>query len=63
MHGCASELQLKHVIIATGDADSGAPGAAVHKNQSAGVLDTTNSFVEKAQAQLDGARAKEIADI
>merc|ERR1719450_335189 len=45
------------------DEDSGAPDPAVYENQSGGVLDTMNSLLEKAQAQLDGARAKETADI
>lgn len=45
------------------DEDAGAPDPAVYENQSGGVLDTMNSLLEKAQSQLDGARAKETADI
>merc|ERR1719230_1828095 len=45
------------------DEDPGAPDPAVYENQSGGVLDTMNSVLEKAQQQLDSARAKETANI
>merc|ERR1719450_1850158 len=45
------------------DEDPGAPDPAVYENQSGGVLDTMNSVLEKAQAQLDAARNKETASI
>merc|ERR1719230_726288 len=45
------------------DEDPGAPDPAVYENQSGGVLDTMNSVLEKAQTQLDSARAKETANI
>jgi len=45
------------------DDDSGAPQAAAYSNQSGGIVDTLNDLLEKAQTQLDTARAKEEADI
>merc|ERR1719446_62330 len=45
------------------DDDSGAPQAAAYSNQSGGIVDTLNDLLEKAQAQLDTARAKEEQDI
>merc|ERR1719446_305836 len=45
------------------DDDSGAPQAAAYASQSGGVVDTLNDLLEKAQTQLDTARAKEEADI
>merc|ERR1719326_1072842 len=45
------------------DDDSGAPQAAAYTSSSGGVVDTLNDLLEKAQTQLDTARAKEEADI
>jgi len=45
------------------DDDTGAPEAAAFENQSGGVVDTLNSLLEEAQAQLDQARSTETADI
>merc|ERR1719446_316918 len=45
------------------DDDSGAPQAAAYTSQSGGVVDTLNDLLEKAQTQLDTARAKEEAEI
>merc|ERR1719446_233312 len=45
------------------DDDSGAPQAAAYSSSSGGVVDTLNDLLEKAQAQLDSARAKEEQDI
>jgi hypothetical protein len=43
--------------------DSGAPDPAVYENQSGGIIDTMNSLLEKAQANLDTARNTETANI
>merc|ERR1719191_1150034 len=45
------------------DDDSGAPQAAAYSSSSGGVVDTLNDLLEKAQTQLDTARAKEEADV
>lgn len=41
------------------DEDAGAPAAAVHENQSGGIVDTLEDLEEKAQTQLDAARKQE----
>merc|ERR1719163_1029035 len=43
------------------DQDTGAPAAAVYESHSGGILDTLAGLLEKAEAQLDEARAKETA--
>merc|ERR1719473_1248272 len=43
------------------DQDTGAPTAAVYESHSGGILDTLAGLLEKAEAQLDEARAKETA--
>merc|ERR1719163_1018119 len=43
------------------DEDTGAPAAAVYESHSGGILDTLAGLLEKAEAQLDEARAKETA--
>merc|ERR1719321_707090 len=45
------------------DDDAGAPQAAAYSSSSGGIIDTLNDLLEKAQTQLDTARAKEEADI
>merc|ERR1719426_305915 len=45
------------------DDDSGAPQAAAYSSSSGGVVDTLNDLLEKAQTQLDTARAKEEGDL
>jgi len=45
------------------DDDTGAPEAAAFSNQSGGVVDVLNDLLEKAQTQLDTARAKEETDV
>jgi len=42
-----------------GDADSGAPDAAVYESHSGGIVDTLNGLLEKAEAQLDAATKAE----
>jgi len=44
------------------DAD-GAPDPAAYENQSGGIIDTMNDLLEKAQTQLDSARATETANV
>merc|ERR1740138_343101 len=48
-------------LAQTGDEDEsvGAPAAAVYESHSGGILDTLAGLLEKAEAQLDEARAKE----
>merc|ERR1719282_1325539 len=41
----------------------GAPAAAVYENQSGNIVDTLQSLLEKAEAQLDNARKKETANL
>jgi len=43
--------------------DQGAPDPATYENQSGGIVDTMNSLLEKAQANLDNARNTETANI
>merc|ERR1719399_2174018 len=43
------------------DQSPGAPAAAVYESHSGGILDTLAGLLEKAEAQLDEARAKETA--
>merc|ERR1719183_3409354 len=43
------------------DEETGAPAAAVYESHSGGILDTLAGLLEKAEAQLDEARAKETA--
>merc|ERR1719478_965705 len=43
------------------DQDTGAPAAAVYESHSGGILDTLAGLLEKAESQLDEARAKETA--
>merc|ERR1719443_135015 len=45
------------------DDDSGAPDPAAYENQSGGIVDTMNDLLEKAQTQLDSARATETANV
>jgi len=45
------------------DEDTGAPAAPTYENQSGGVLDVLNDLLEKAQGELDKARAQETANI
>jgi hypothetical protein len=45
------------------DEDTGAPAAATYENQSGGILDVLNDLLEKAQGELDKARAQETANI
>ena len=48
----------------TDDLDTGAPAAAAaYENQSGGVLDVLNDFLEKAQGELEKASNHETADI
>merc|ERR1740138_128542 len=50
-------------LAQTGDEDEsvGAPAAAVYESHSGGILDTLAGLLEKAEDQLNGARAKETA--
>merc|ERR1719456_1555955 len=48
-------------LAQTSDDDTGAPAAAVYESHSGGILDTLAGLLEKAEAQLDEARAKETA--
>jgi len=50
-------------LVQTGDEadEAGAPAAAVYESHSGGLLDTLAGLKEKAEAQLDEARAKETA--
>merc|ERR1719498_826593 len=41
------------------DSDVGAPAGEVYASQSGGILNTLGDLLEKAEAQLDGARKKE----
>jgi chromosome segregation ATPase len=45
------------------DDDTGAPDPSVFESKSGGVLDVLNDVLEKAQTQLEGARAKEEGDL
>jgi len=56
--------KLTALIQSTNDDDSeGAPDPAAYENQSGGVVDTMNDLLEKAQAQLESARATETANV
>merc|ERR1719482_723232 len=61
----AADAQRLTALVQTNDADSegdvGAPAGAVYEGHSGGVLDTLGDLQEKAQGQLDDARAKETA--
>merc|ERR1719456_566331 len=46
-------------LAQTSDDDTGAPAAAVYESHSGGILDTLAGLLEKAETQLDEARAKE----
>merc|ERR1719262_2115518 len=48
-------------LAQTSDDDTGAPAAAVYESYSGGILDTLAGLLEKAEAQLNEARAKETA--
>merc|ERR1719324_904869 len=45
------------------DDDEGAPDPAAYENQSGGIIDTMNDLLEKAQTQLESARATETANV
>merc|ERR1719352_463124 len=56
--------KLTALIQSSNDDDSeGAPDPAAYENQSGGVVDTMNDLLEKAQAQLESARATETANV
>merc|ERR1719440_1508279 len=48
-------------LAQTSDDDTGAPAAAVYESHRGGILDTLAGLLEKAEAQLNEARAKETA--
>jgi len=46
-----------------GDADAGAPAAAVYEGHSSGILGVLGDLLEKAETQLEDARSKETKDL
>merc|ERR550537_926381 len=60
----ADSKKLTALVQSSNDDDSeGAPDPAAYENQSGGVVDTMNDLLEKAQAQLESARATETANV
>merc|ERR1719375_775471 len=56
--------KLTALIQSNNDDDAdGAPDPAAYENQSGGIIDTMNDLLEKAQTQLDSARATETANV
>merc|ERR1719379_653671 len=59
----AADAQRLTALVQSSDSDSdedvGAPAGAVYEGHSGGILDTLGDLMEKAQGQLDDARAKE----
>merc|ERR1719272_1294214 len=56
--------KLTALIQSNNDDDAdGAPDPAAYENQSGGVIDTMNDLLEKAQGQLESARAAETANV
>merc|ERR1740138_1881851 len=51
------------VQTTSNDDDEGAPDPAAYENQSGGIIDTMNDLLEKAQTQLESARATETANV
>jgi len=60
----ADSQRLTALVQSSADDESlGAPDPAAYENQSGGVVGVLNDLLEKAQTELDGARAKEQADL
>jgi len=60
----ADSKKLTALVQSSSDDDSeGAPDPAAYENQSGGVVGVLNDLLEKAQGELDAARAKEQADL
>jgi len=60
----ADSKRLTALVQSSSDDDSeGAPDPAAYENQSGGVVGVLNDLLEKAQTELDQARAKEQADL
>jgi len=60
----ADSQRLTALVQSSADDESlGAPDPAAYENQSGGVVGVLNDLLDKAQTELDGARAKEQADL